>query len=74
MFVGVITVPLLVAHSLQIRAQEPDFHCWKAALACSNAEEVMNSGSGILRAHNDMSGYRWGVERKRRLLEREVVA
>jgi hypothetical protein len=61
--------------SFQIRAQEPEFHCWKAALACSEAEEkVMNSGFRILRADNDMSGYRWGVEGKRRLLEREVVA
>jgi O6-methylguanine-DNA--protein-cysteine methyltransferase len=34
----------------------------------------MNSGSRILRADNDISGYRWGVERKRLLLEREVVA
>jgi O6-methylguanine-DNA--protein-cysteine methyltransferase len=34
----------------------------------------MNSGSRILRADIDISGYRRGVERKRRLLEREVVA
>jgi hypothetical protein len=61
--------------SFQIRAQEPEFHCWKAALSCSNAEEkIMNSGSRILRADDDISGYRWGVERKCRLLEREVTA
>jgi hypothetical protein len=61
--------------SFPIRAQEPEFHCWKAALPFYHAEEkVMNSGSRILRADIDISGYRRGVERKRRLLEREVVA
>jgi uncharacterized protein YbaA (DUF1428 family) len=61
--------------SFQIRAQEPEFHCWKAALPYYHAEEkVMNSGSRILRADYDISAYRWAADHKGRLLEPEVTA
>jgi len=65
---------------LRVRAQEPEFRCWRAALAFLHRKgRIMNLVStnreGTGRTHLSLED-QWNavVQRKRALLEREVAA